>query len=151
MNTGDWIIDFSTQAVEWLNPAVYLVGLLVTVWAFRRCRKCGYLVIAIYFAFCVFTVLAMPSINRAIRAHRPPHYSSETQQKIDVAVQDATRKVLAEAGHSEGISTTRTVRFPFGPIILVAGIWLLAKREPQNPGELVTEASNTPNDKQPSA
>jgi hypothetical protein len=151
MNTGDWIFYYATQAVEWLNPVVYLVGLGVAVWAFRRCHKCGYFVVAIYFAFCAFAVLAMPSINRAIRAHRAPDYSAETRQKIDAAVQDATRKVLAEAGHPEGIPSKRKVHFPFGPILLVAGLWLLARCEPQNPAEQVTEDTNTPNDKQPSA
>jgi hypothetical protein len=151
MNTGDWIFYYATQAIEWLNPVVYLVGLVVAVWAFRRCRKLGYLVVAVYFALSAFTLLAMPSINRAIRAHRPPDYSAQTQQKIDAAVQDAIHKVLAEEGRPYGVPAKRTVRFPFGPIVLVAGLWLLAKREPQNPAKLVTDDTNTPNDKQPSA
>jgi hypothetical protein len=151
MNTGDWIFYYATQAVEWLTPLVYLVGLGIAIWAFRRCRKCGYLVIAIYFALCIFMVLVMPSINRAMRAHRQPDYSAETRQKIDAAVQDATRKVLAEAGHPEGITSKRTIHFPFGSILLVVGLWLLAKGEPQSPAAPVTDTTNTPNDKQPLA
>ena len=151
MNTGDWIFYYATQAVEWLNPVVYLVGLGIAIWAFRRCRKCGYLVVAIYFALCVFTSLAMPSINRAIRSHQAPDYDAQTRQKVDAAVQQAVDKVLAEAGRPHGVPAKRTVHFAFGQIILVAGLWLLAKREPKNTAEQVTEDTNTPNDKQPSA
>ena len=151
MNTGDWIFYYATQAGEWLNPVVYLAGLGVAIWAFRRCRKPGYLVVAVYFALSVFTLLMMPSIDRAIRAHRPPDYSAQTQQKINVAVQDAINKVLAEEGRPDGVPGKRNVHFSFGPIILVAGLWLLAKREPQNPAEPVAAVINMPNDKQPSA
>ena len=151
MNTGDWIFYYATRAIEWLNPVVYLVGLVIAVWAFRRCCKCGYLVVAVYFALSAFTLLAMPSINRAIRAHQAPDYDAQTRQKIDAAVHDAIYKVLAEEGRPYGVPARRTVRFPFGPTILVAGLWLLAKREPKNPAEQATEDTNTPNDKQPSA
>jgi hypothetical protein len=151
MNTGDWIYYYLTQSVEWLNPIVYLVGFGIAVWAFRRCRKCGYLVVAVYFALSVFTLLAMPSINRAIRTNRPPDYSTQTQQKINAAVQEAINKVLAEEGRPHGVPQKRTIHFPFGPIILVAGLWLLARREPQNPAEQVTGTTTTSNEKQPPA
>ena len=135
MNPNDipeagWMFRFFTDAVGWLNPIVYLVGLGIAICAFLRCRKWGYLVVAAYFAFVVFSLLAMPSINRALRAHRPPDISEQTQQKIDAAVQEAIHKVLVEEGHPEGISGKRTIRFPFGPILLVFGLWLVARREP---------------------
>jgi hypothetical protein len=145
MNTGDWIFYYTIRAVEWLNPIVCFIGLVISIWAFRRCRKCGYFIIAIYFAFSVFTLVALPAINRAIRAHRPPDYSAQTQQKIDAAVKDAVQKVLAEDGYSHGVPQKRTIHFPFGSIILVVGLWLLAKREPQNQVEKVTR-DTAPND-----
>jgi hypothetical protein len=113
-----------------MNLAIYIIGLCIAVWAFLRSRKCGYLVMAAYFALVVFWLVVWPPIDRAIRAHRPPDISAQTQQKIDAAVQDATRKVLVEEGHPEGIPQRRTIHFPFGPILLVLGLWLVAKHEP---------------------
>jgi len=133
MTTGDSIFYYAMKVVEWVNPAVYLVGLVIAVLAFLRFRRCGYLVIAAYFAFVVFSFLVMPSINRAIRAHRPPDMSEQTQQKIDTAVQEAIHKVLAEEGHPEGIPAKRTVHFPFGPILLIVGLWLVARSETHRP------------------
>jgi hypothetical protein len=133
IHEASWMFRFLVDAVEWLNPAVCVVGLGIAVWAFLRCRKWGYLVVTIYFALSVFTLLAMPSINRVIRAHGAPDYSAQTQQKIDAAVQEAIHKVLVEDGHPYGIPKKRTIRFPFGPILLVVGLWLLARRETRRP------------------
>ena len=146
MNTGDWIFYYATQTVEWLNPLVSLVGLIIAVWAFRRCRKWGYLVVAIYFALSAFMLLAMPSINRAIRAHRSPDYSAETQGKIAAAINEAVQKVLTEEGCPYGIPMQRTIHFPFGPMLLVAGLWLLAKREPDKRAEQAAQVATTPTD-----
>src|SRR5690348_7215223 len=130
---GDSIFYYLTKAVEWLNPAVYFVGLCIAVWAFLRCRKRGYLVMAAYFALVVFWLVAWPPIDRTIRAHRPPDISAQTQQKIDAAVQDAIHKVLVQEGHPEGSPASRTIHFPIGPILLVTGLWLVARREIHRP------------------
>lgn len=136
MNLNDihepsWIFSFLFEAIKWLYPIVLILGLVIAVSAFSRCRKRGYLVIALYFALCVFSQFAMPSINREIQAHRKPDISEQTQQKIDAAVKQAVDKVYAEEGHPVMLAK-KTVYFPFGPIILAAGLWLIARREPQN-------------------
>ena len=133
MTAGDSIIYYGITAVEWLNPAVNLIGLCIAVWAFGRCRKGGYLVVALYFALAVFSLLVWPPISRAIHAYRPPDISAQTQQKINAAVQEAIHKVLVEEGHPEGIPQKRATRFSFGPILLVVGLWLVARREPHRP------------------
>jgi hypothetical protein len=148
MNTEDWIFDYTTQAIEWLNPVVFLAGLAIAVWAFRRCHKRGYLVIAIYFAVCVFTLLALPSLKRALSIHQAPHYSGQIRQKLDAAIQEATHKVLAEAGQPYGMPQTHKVHFPLAPMILVAGLWLLAKREPENQAG---QATHTPTEAKPAS
>jgi hypothetical protein len=125
MTTGDTIYYYATQAIEWLNPMVYLFGLGIALWAFRRRRKWGYLLVAVYFALAVFSLLAMPSINRAVPAPEVPADDAQTRQKIAAAVQ----KVLLEEGRPEGIPRMRTIHFPVGPIILVAGLWLVAKHD----------------------
>jgi hypothetical protein len=132
MTTSDSMLYYGSKALEWLNPAILLVGLGIATWAFYRCRKRGYLVLAFYFALAAFELLAMPSINRTIRAHRPPEISEQTQQKIDAAVREAIHKVLVEEGLSYP-PITRNISFPLGQIFLVAGLWLLAKREIPRP------------------
>jgi hypothetical protein len=120
---------FLWNAIDWLNPIVYIAGLAVAVWAFRCCRQWGYLVVGFYFLLVLFTLFAMPSINRAIQARSAPELSVQTQQKINAAVQQAIDRVLQEEGQSYTPPHKRTVRFPFGPLVLVLGLWLIAKRD----------------------
>jgi hypothetical protein len=141
MNPNDipeagWVLQFLVGAAGWLNTVVYLVGLAIAVWAFLRCRKCGYLVIAAYFAL----TLLVPTINW-LRVHRPPDASEQMQQKIDAAVQEAIDKVLVEEGHPEGIARTHKIRISFSSILLVVGLWLVARHEPRRPDKSLQEAS----------
>ena len=92
----------------------------------RLSRRC------ILFALSVFSLLAMPSINRAIHANRPPDISTQTQQKIDAAVKEAVDQVLMQEGHPV-VAAKQTIRFPFGPMVLVFGLWLVSRREPHQP------------------
>ena len=119
---------FFLNAVEWLNPIVHAAGLALALWAFRCCRRCGYLVVGFYFALVLFSLFAMPSINRAIRERRASDISEQTQKKIDAAVQQAINRVLEEQGHPV-MAAERTIHFPFGPIVLVVGLWLIARRD----------------------
>jgi hypothetical protein len=126
---------FFIEAIEWLNPIVFIFGSGIAVWAFLRSHKRGYLVVAFYcilFALSVFSLLAMPSINRAIHANRPPDISTQTQQKIDAAVKEAVDQVLMQEGHPV-VAAKQTIRFPFGPMVLVFGLWLVSRREPHQP------------------
>src|SRR6185312_12336622 len=122
MTTRDWILYYATQAIEWLTPVIYLSGLAIASWAFRRCRRWGYLVVAAYFALSAFSLLAMPSINRAISAHQTPDYDAQTQQTMDAAAQQPVNKVLADTSHPHGVPAVLNVIFPFGPILLVVGL-----------------------------
>jgi hypothetical protein len=117
------------DAAHWLKPIVYSVGLGVAIWGYLRCRKCGYLVFAVYFALVLFSLLVMPSINRAIRAHRPPDVSEEAQRRMDAAVQQAIAKVNAEEGHP--VAAEKRINLEIGPIVLVIALWLVARKEPQ--------------------
>lgn len=132
MTTSDWAFYCTMQAVKWLEPILYAVGLVIAVRTFRRCRKPGYIVLVTYFALCLFLLLAMPPINRAIRARRTPDISEQTQKKIDEAVRQAVDRVMQEEGHPRVVGKER-VNFPFGPLLLVAGVWMLAKREKAEP------------------
>lgn len=119
---------FFLNAIEWLNPIVHFAGLAIAVWAFRRCHRWGYLLIGFYFFLALFTLLAMPSIKQFIQERRSPDLSEQTRQKIDLAARQAVDRVLEEEGHSTTVAE-RHVRLPFGPIVLVAGLWLIARRD----------------------
>ena len=119
MTVSAWIFFY----LKWLEPIVLVVGLCIAVWAFLRCRKWGYLAFALYFALAV----SLPPINRAFRAYQAPDVS--TQQKIDAAL----KKVLAEENPPVALPVYRTVYFPFGRLVLVAGLWLVARRETHRP------------------
>lgn len=133
-----WTYLVLVRGLEWLEPMVYAVGLVVALWAFRRCRKWGYLVLTFYFTLVLFSVLALPAINSAVRAQRAPDISEQTQVKIDAAVHEAIERVMEEEGHPI-LPAKRTVQVDFGPIFLVAGLWLVARGEP--PAERSNQAS----------
>jgi type II secretory pathway component PulM len=121
MTIGDWTFE----AARWLNTAVYLVGLGIAVWAFLRCRKRGYLVVALFFALVLFSWYVWPPISHAIYTHRTP---VRTQQKIDADFQEAVNQVLAQKGHPV---PTQRINIQVAPIVLVFGLWLLVRREPE--------------------
>jgi len=124
----EMMMHYIVKVIGWLNPVVHLAGLLVATWAFHRCRKRGYLVVATFFALAVFSLLAMPTINRIIAERRAPDISMQTQEKMNQAMHEAMQRVLEEEGHPP-IVAERRVDFPLGPILLVLGLWLIAKRE----------------------
>lgn len=133
MNPNDipqasWPLQFSMGALQWLELAVYLVGLGIAIWAFRRSRKCGYLVFAVYFTVVALWLVAAVPVWRVMHAHDTPDISAQTEQKMREAEREADNKVLAEAGHPP-ISFSKSVKIPCGPVALVVGIWLLARRE----------------------
>ena len=123
-------MHYILQAVDWLEPLTFAVGAVTGFWAFRRCRKIGYLVVAIYFCLAVFSLLALPRIKAELRARQTPKQSEEAQRKIDAAVSEAIDRVMRGQG-SQPVAVERSIRFPFGPLLLVLGVWLLARREPR--------------------
>jgi hypothetical protein len=139
-----WLNGIMLAALKWFNRGIHFLGLGIAIWAFLRCRKCGYLVIALYFALCIFSFFAMPAINRAIQAHHKPSVSEQTQKKINEAILQAEERIREEAGQPPIKSVQINIIFPLGPMILVVGLWLVARREkPQTPNT-VPEATAAP-------
>lgn len=116
------------QALDWLEPLTFALGAGVAFWAFRRCRKVGYLLVALYFCLAVFSLVALPRIKAELHARRTPIQSEETQWKINAAVSEAIERVMREESAQPG-AVERDIRFPLGPLLLVLGVWLLARRE----------------------
>src|SRR5688572_11072286 len=122
-------MHYMLQALDWLKPLALTLGAVIGISAFRRCRKVGYLVVAIYFCLAVFSLLALPRIKAELRARQAPQ-SEETRRKIDAAVSEAIDRVSREEGAQPG-AVEHDIRFPLGPLFLVFGVWLLARREPR--------------------
>lgn len=104
------------------------LGAGVGFWAFRRCRKVGYLLVALYFCFAVFSMVALPRIKAELRARHAPTLSEATEQKINAAVREAIDRVMSEEGAQPRVAE-RNIRFPLGPLLLILGVWMLARRE----------------------
>jgi hypothetical protein len=133
MNPNDipqagWMFQLLAETAQWLRVIVYLIGLGIAIWAFHRSRKCGYLIFAIYFALTALWLIVAVPVWRAIHAHDPPDTYEQTRQQIDETQRVPTDSVPTETGHPM-IPDRRRVYFPFGPILLVVGVWLLATRE----------------------
>lgn len=122
MTIGDWTTYVAMEAARWLNTAVYLLGFCVAVWAFRRCRKRAYLVVGAYFVLVLFAWHVWPPISHAIYVHRTP---------IEIQQRDEDRE---RERHSTPASTPAlyTINIQIAPMVLVCGLWLLARREPEH-------------------
>jgi hypothetical protein len=127
-----WSWQLFAAIGEGLPPIVYIAGLAISVWAFIRCRKCGYLVIASYFAVILLSSYIWLPIHRDIEAHRSPDMSDQIQQQIDKAQEQAAIEAQAKTGQPF-ILAHKTIAIPFCPILLVAGLWFLARRETRVP------------------
>jgi type II secretory pathway component PulM len=131
--------DLTFYVFKWLNTVVYLAGLCIAVWAFRRCRKRAYLVVGVYFALVLFAWHVWPPISRTIYAHRTP---SKTEQAYDAAVQKGIRQALAEAGNPPPPPYRMNIQI--APMVLVFGLWLLARREPHRPNNSLQATAAAP-------
>lgn len=150
MTTSDWTFHILAKAIGWLWPLVHLLGLGVCVWAYRRCRKAGYLIVAAYYFLAVCGLVFEPAINRAIREHS----HAQSEQGLSP---EAQRQYLLELGalnekyysteYSIGATAAQSsLKLPFGPIVLVLGVWFIARREIKG----VTEPDAAPNSRPPS-
>ena len=122
-------MHYFLRMIDWLNPLAHIVGLTVAIWAFRRSLKRGYLVVGVYFALAVFSLLVTPKINRSIAERRSPNLSEQTQERMHKAILETMERVQKEEGQIPIRAATRKVKIPLGPILLVVGLWLIARRE----------------------
>ena len=138
------------EAIHWLSPIVHAIGLGIALWAYRKCQKKGYIVVAAYFALAVFSLVIMPPINHAISAQRKPDVSEETEKKLRAALHETTDRILAESGQP-AMAAQQNIDFPLGPILLVIGLWLVAKEEKETPNKASDATSGTAPGAAPSA
>jgi hypothetical protein len=173
MTSADWPF-YVSKAVSLLNPLLHLLGLVVCVWAYRFSRKSGYLIIAAYCLMALCTLMFGPAIKRMIRersdpqqeistsaeeeyrqkvaaltekyypgGHAQPELSAAAQQQY-VEDMNALAKKYYPAG-PPGITRTIRYDFPLGPIILVLGIWVLARQESKtSPNQTIQATAAAP-------
>jgi len=122
------ITYYLLEAIDWLDPIIHVIGLIIAIWAFRKCKKKGYIVIVTYFALATFTLVAMPKINRMIAENKEPTRSEQTQERIDQEIEAVYQRIFEEEGVPP-MTATRNINFPLGPMLLVAGLWMIAKQE----------------------
>jgi len=115
--------------LKWWDTAVFLTGLAVAVWAFRRCRKRAWLVVGAYFALALFAWHVWPPIRNAIYACPIP---PPTEQVDNAAKQKTLSQAFAEAKNLPPPVAIYRISVQVGPVVLVWGLWLLARREPEH-------------------
>ena len=122
--------DACTRVVHWLNPLVYIVGVAVGAWAYWISRKLGYFLVATYFLLALCTGFIVPAFNRMMATRWDTQQQSELSPQAHEQFENEYSALLQKY-YPPGHSTPATINiiFPFGPIILVSGLWLLASRE----------------------
>ncbi len=113
--------------LDWMTPIVNGIGVGVATWAYRMTRKNGYLLIAVYFSLALIVAVTAPYLRARSAKYSP--LSEDVQQRL----YEATEEILGEAVHTAILPVT--YYFPLGNIILVTGLFLLARNEKKKNAE----------------
>ena len=141
MTIPDWFGYRALKAFLWLNPLVHVAGLAISVWAWRATRKTGYIVVALYFVLALLGK-SFPGVLRVVSgAPNAPALTTQQQQEYTREM-TAVDKRYFPSGHP----VAQTVVFPLGPIVLVAGLWMLAKRDTKQQAQPTISTAGTPSD-----
>ena len=70
----------------------------------------------------------MPKINRAISKKNTPSISDEKRDKMHQEISAVYQRYYEEEG-LEAKMVSVDLKIPFGDIVLVSGLWLLARKE----------------------
>ncbi|HUI07330.1 MAG TPA: hypothetical protein VL486_10040 [Verrucomicrobiae bacterium] len=139
MQIPDWLGYKALRVFLLLNPLIYVAGLAISIWAWRATRKTGYIIVALYFVLAVLGKSFLPFLRVTSDSPRTVALTPQQQQEYTREM-TATDKRYFPAGHP----VTRTVVFPLGSLVLVAGLWVLAKRDVKHHAELTTSTTAAP-------
>ncbi len=130
MTLPDSAYNEGVKAIQWLNPLVYIVGAAVGALAYRLSRKLGFLLVTAYFLLAVCSVFIGPSLNRMIATRWDTQRQSEiSPQAHEQFIKEYSTLFQKYYPAERSAPAKININFPFGQIILVSGLWLLAKRE----------------------
>jgi len=113
--------------LDWTTPIVHGIGVAVAAWAYRLTRETGYMLIIVYFTLAFMVAVTAPYLRARSAMYFP--YSEDVQQRLD----EATEEILGEAVHTKILPVT--YYFPLGNIILVTGLFLIARNEKRRNAE----------------
>src|ERR1035441_2047007 len=117
------------EIARWFDALFQVLGLSISCWAYRVSRKVGYLIVAVYFFVATCSLTVIPKIRRVIyeRQHPPTELSEEMNEKYAIELTALSHKYYPSHPPSAWLS----ISFPLGSILLVMGIWVLARQEPE--------------------
>ena len=134
MITENSFLTTLVLASEWLRQICLFVGLVISMWAFLRCWKRGYLLVGVYFALCVF-------LHPVLNKHFPRQHefvAASTELRTQLAELEEKKYELISIARANGEYNTINNN-PVGifyayfswlyPMLLVLGLWLIARRE----------------------
>ena len=116
------------KLVFWITPLVYVLGVAISLWAFLRSRKAGYILFLIYFLFLAYVNFITITVDRYIDHKVYSSFDQQVQQEIYEAVDNAAADVMKKHG-AYGRALHMEVEFPYGAILLVLALWMLASKE----------------------
>jgi len=119
---GDWVLYYAHIVLQWYWPVLHVVGFGLCVYAFKCCRKWGYLIFLLYYLLALFETFLSPAIDRAIdaRTQLSPESIAAYHEELESVHQKYFPKMYA---------TFLNVEFPLGPTLIVIGLWLFARRD----------------------
>ena len=124
------------RIINWLfyseHVVVYVIGLAVCVWAYRKHSGTGYLLLAAYFLFQVSALTVLPAIMSAQEKnwYTQHQLSPETDKAYSEEVLALHKKY-----YPSGFPPNFSHWVPELPIVLIVGLWLVARREPRKDAE----------------
>jgi len=117
---------------EILHYSIYYIpiaGIFVSLWGYKKSRKIGYVMIAVYF----LVTLALPPLSRYLMEKNPEYI--QTKKYLDEAHANAfadLNKRYPDKFSADTKIKSRVSKVPLCEIILLFGIVLLIIKEPDN-------------------
>jgi len=106
-------------------PLVLFLGLIAAILGFVRSKKPGYVVVATYFLLAFLSLTVGP---RLYKLYGDKTITPDTQKRINEATEKAYREAIVGSNYIP-YADTANIALPLGNLLLVFGIWLLAKKE----------------------
>ena len=138
MTIPDWFGYKALKVFLLLNPILHVAGLAIAVWAWRATRKTGYLIVGLYFVVALLGK-SFPPFLRVVVGQSKGSALTQQQQQEYTREMSATDRRYFPSGHP----VIQTVVFPLGPMVLVTGLWVLAKRDVDGASRTAAPAPNT--------
>lgn len=126
-------ISFSVEVMRYFMYLISPIGIMVSLWGYRKSKKGGYIALTIYFLLGI----VLPPLHTYMENHDPTYV--EFKKNIDEANKVAM-SVLEQKTHQkiEQAPHVPVVNIQFGEIILLVGVILLVSKERAKSSEQIT-------------